>query len=76
MTVFTLRIDEHAGHFGEVEHQERAAIGRILFEVTSTVRSGRPLAGPQPIMMNGDKVGEFEFGEAAHSFVKPDNRHR
>ena len=69
MTVFSLRIDDHRGHFGEAEHQERATIARVLSDVTSAVRSGKPLAGPQPIILNGDKVGEFKFGERAHSFV-------
>jgi hypothetical protein len=69
VTVFTLRIDDHAGHFGETEHAERATVARVLADVTTAVRSGKQMVGPQPIILNNEKIGEFEFGEKAHSFV-------
>ena len=74
MSVFTLQIDDHRGHFGETENSERATIARLLSDVTSAIRSGKELAGAQPIMLNGEKVGEFEFGERAHSFVEASAR--
>ena len=76
MTVFRLQIDYHRGHFGETENSERATIGRILWDVTSAVRSGKQMAGAQPIILNGETIGSFEFGEAAHSFADAAARRR
>ncbi|MCP3370773.1 hypothetical protein [Bradyrhizobium cajani] len=74
MTVFTVTIDDHGGHFGEVEHQERATIARVLADVSAAVRSGKPLAGDQPIILNGERIGTFSFGPKAHSFIEAGTR--
>jgi|tagenome__1003787_1003787.scaffolds.fasta_scaffold18744979_3 hypothetical protein len=76
MTVFSLTIEDHRGHFGTEQHQERAVIARILADVTSALRSGRELAGDQPIVLNGETIGMFSFGAKAHSYVDAAARRR
>lgn len=49
----------------------RSALSFAVYwaDVAQAIGTGHALAGAQPIILNGEKVGEFEFGERSHSYV-------
>jgi hypothetical protein len=70
MSIFEMKVTEHAGQFGDGNTSERACLIILLQQAAQTIGAGRPFGtvnAPIPLILNGRTVGSFWAGSDSHT---------